>query len=267
MAKISEETRLHFQEAIQPYKNKIQQTLEKEKTMLNAMHSGDSDLNFKKLMLCEDMIYVSSLYVAQNSLSVKLMEVKNNDALNDARKTLYKAIINLEEIVSNTVDCSYSELDKYQERLENVPVDRRLHVIRKLGLAIDLLVESFGDNSKWKESFVEMRGRHAVVAKNFINMKQASKDYFDHDSKVYEVTVTYVRLIRSLLEKSAGEYRDRYELASRRIDDIRMGINLLIALRRVAMVLGDSEESEAIRKKALVWKNKMEADSKSGSAK
>ena len=43
MSKISEETRLHFSEAIQPYKGKITATLEKEKTMLNGMHKGDID--------------------------------------------------------------------------------------------------------------------------------------------------------------------------------------------------------------------------------
>ena len=63
------------------------------------------------------------------------------------------------------------------------------------------------------------------------------------------------------------EYRDRYELASRRLDDMRMAINLLIANRRIAMALGDNTESENIRKKALVWKTKMEADVKAGSSK
>ena len=139
--------------------------------------------------------------------------------------------------------------------------------MKKIGLAIDLLVDAFGENSKWKESFVEMRGRHAVVAKNFINMKQACKDYFDHNSPVYETTVTYIRLLRNLLDKCAMEYRDRYELASRRLDDMRMAINLLIANRRIAMALGDNTESENIRKKALVWKTKMEADVKAGSSK
>ena len=65
MAKISEETRLHFSEAIQPYKDKITKTLEKEKTMLNGMHKGDIDFENKKILLCEDMIYVASLYMAQ----------------------------------------------------------------------------------------------------------------------------------------------------------------------------------------------------------
>ena len=72
--------------------------LEKEKTMLNGMHEGDMDFENKKVLLCEDMIYIASLYMAENALSVKVMDVKNNDALNDARKMIYKAIIYLEEI-------------------------------------------------------------------------------------------------------------------------------------------------------------------------
>ena len=101
MSKVTEEARLHFNEAIQPYKDKINATLEKEKTMSNGMHEGDLDFENKKLLLCEDMIYVSSLYMALNSLSLKVMDVKNNDALNDARKILYKAIIYLEDIVTD----------------------------------------------------------------------------------------------------------------------------------------------------------------------
>lgn len=264
MAKISEETRLHFQEAIQPYKNKIQQTLEKEKTMLNAMHSGDSDLNFKKLMLCEDMIYVSSLYVAQNSLSVKLMEVKNNDALNEARKILYKAIIYLEDIVTNFIDVSYADLQKNQDTITNINIEKRYLIIRKLGLSIRIVKDSFGDNSKWKWSFVELEGRFSTVAKNLIDMKEASKDYFDPRAENYETTVLYIRLIIKLLNSSATGYRDRYELSTRRIDDMRDAIKYLLALRRLYVLLGNSEQAEEVKKKAIVWKDKMDADQKKG---
>ena len=43
MAKISEEMRLHFNEVITPYKEKISVLLAKVKTMLNGMHKGDID--------------------------------------------------------------------------------------------------------------------------------------------------------------------------------------------------------------------------------
>ncbi len=266
MAKISEETRLHFNESIQPYKSKIDNTLQKEKTMLNGMHKGDIDYENKKFILCEDMIYVSSLYMALNSLSLKLMEVKNNDALNDARKILYKAIIYLEDLVSNVIDCPYTDLSDYHEKIKNVNIARRYMIIRKLGLAITMLKDAFGDNSKWKWSFVELEGRFATVTKNLINMKTAVKDYFDPRADDYETTVLYIRLIQKLLNDSATAYRDKYELSTRRIDDMRNGIKYLLALRKLYIAIGNSEQAEEVKKKAVVWKDKMDADAKAGTS-
>lgn len=264
MSKISEETRLHFSEAILPYKEKVTQTLEKEKTMLNAIHGNDSSSVSKKILLCEDMIYVASLYIAQNSLSLKVMDVKNNDALNDARKVLYKAIIYLEDIVTNTIDIPFSDLVPLHENIVDVDVSRRYKIIRKLGLVINMLKEAFGDNSKWKWSFVELEGRYTTVAKNFIDMKKAAVDYFDPRSQSYEVTVLYVRMIIKMLNQSATAYRDKYELSTRRIDDMRNAIKYLLALRKLYILLGNSEQAEEVKKKAVVWKDKMDSDQKKG---
>lgn len=264
MAKISEETRLHFTEAIKPYKERIIQTLEKEKTMLNSMHPGDIDLETKKLTLCEDMIFISSLYVAQNSLSIKLMKVKNNDALNEARKILYKAIIYLEEIVTNAIDTPYSDLTPYQEKIQSVTIERRFLIIRKLGLAIRIIKDAFGDNSKWKWSFVELEGRFTTITKNLIDMRTAVKDYFDPRAESYETTVLFIRLIIKLLNNSATAYRDKYELSTRRIDDMRNAIKYLLALHRLYIILNNREQAEEIKKKAVVWKDKMDSDNKAG---
>ena len=264
MSKISEETRLHFSEVVQPYKDKITATLAKEKTMLNGMHNGDSDYEFKKFTLCDDMIYVASLYMAQNSLSLKVMEVKNNDALNDARKILYKAIIYLEEIVTDKIDIPYSDLIPNMDSIKNINIVKRYTLVRKLGLSINLLKDAFGDNSKWHWSFVELEGRFATVSKNLLDMKDCVKDYFDPRSENYETTVLYIRLITKLLNDSATAYRDKYETSTRRIDDMRNGIKYLLALRKLYIAIGNSENAEEVKKKAVVWKDKMDADHKAG---
>jgi hypothetical protein len=264
MSKVSEEARLQFSEAIQPYKGKITATLEKEKMMLGGMHKGDIDYENKKLLLSEDMIYTSSLYMAQNSLSLRLLDVKNNDALNDARKLLYKAIIYLEEIVSDTIDVPYIDLAPRLEPIHNVPIIRRYTLIRKLGLAITMLKDAFGDNSKWKWSFVELEGRFATVSKNLIDMKACVKDYFDPSCANYETTVLYIRMIQKQLNDSATAYRDKYELSTRRIDDMRNAIKYLLALRKLYIAIGDANQAEEVKKKAVVWKDKMDADHKAG---
>ena len=264
---ISQESRNEFAQTVEPIKKKISESLEKEKGMTLLMRTDNAGIEYKKIILSEEMIYVASLYMSINNVSLEILETKNNDALNDARKSIYKAIIYLEDIVSNIVDCPYSELTPKLENIVNTPIEKRFYLIRKLGLAIQLLVDAFGDNSKWKASFVELRGRFAVVAKNFIDMQKALKDYYDPRSPDYDNTVLYMRLICKLLDKSAMEYRDRYETATRRIDDMSLAIKLLNARRRIALLLHDSNGAEEIKKKAVVWKSKMEADAKSGASK
>jgi hypothetical protein len=266
MAKISEETREQLGLAVIPYHKQIDGLLAKEKTMLMLMQSDNSGQAYKKLQLAEDMIFISSLYMAENSLSIKILEVKNNDALNESRKTLYKAIIYLEEVVTNFIDVSYVDLSDKWETIANTPVSKRYQLVRKLGLSIRLLKDAFGENSKWKWSFVELEGRFAAVAKNFIDMRKGAKDYFDPRSLDYEVTVLYVRILQKLLEQSANGYRDRYELSTRRIDDMRNGIKFLLARHKLCLAIGDKANAEEIKKKAVVWKEKMDADQKSGSS-
>ena len=267
MAKISAEARELYNRKTEQYRERIGKSLEKEKNILDLIRKDSSGTAYKKLLLCDEMIYVSTLYMVMNSLSLEILTVKNNDALNDARKSLYKAVIYLEEIVSNLVDVPYPELDDRLSEISNTPLESRYYQIRKLGLAIRMLTDAFGENSKWRWSFVELEGRFAVVAKNMIDMKAAAKNYFDPRSLDYDTTVYCLRLIKKLLEKSAAAYRDRYELSTRRLDDISMAIHFLLALRRLCIVLGNVDEAEEIRKKALVWKEKMEADHKAGTSK
>ena len=267
MAKITDESREQFNAEADHYKKRIDEALEKKKSMLTVMKTDSVGIEYKKLILAEEMIYVATLYVQINGSSLKILGVKNNDALNDARKILYKAIIYLEEIVTNSINIAYSELSDQMEAISNTPIQKRYQLMQKLGLAIQMVIDGFGDNSKWKWSFVELQGRFAVVAKNLLDMKAAVKDYFDPNSPNYDSTVLYVRLVRKLVDDSATAYRDRYELSTRRIDDINAGINFLLASRRIAIALGSSDEAEEIKKKAITWKKLMEADQKSGKSK
>ena len=49
--------------------------------------------------------------------------------------------------------------------------EKRISLLRKLGYSIQAVAEGFGENTKWKWAFVELRGRFATVAKNFLNLK------------------------------------------------------------------------------------------------
>ena len=264
MGKIAAESRELFEKKMQPYKELVNQSFEKEKNLLSLITKDNTGVGYKKILLCEEMIYIASLYMTINNLSVTLLETKNTDSLNEARKILYKAIIYLEEVVSSFVDAPFADYEEKGAEIANVPFEKRFFLARKLGLAIRLLIDAYGDNTKWRWAFVELQGRYATVAKNMIDMKQASKDYFNPRSPDFDNTVFYLRLIKKLLNESATNYRDRYELSTKRIDDIRLAINYLLALRRINIMLNEKDQAEELKKKILVWKNKMETDQKTG---
>ena len=88
MAKITEESRASFKKVSEEYQNRINAIIEKEKAMLLVMKSETVGVEYKKLLLCEEMIFGATIYMAINSASLKILEIKNNDALNEARKLL-----------------------------------------------------------------------------------------------------------------------------------------------------------------------------------
>ncbi|MBR6913602.1 MAG: hypothetical protein IKN34_07340, partial [Treponema sp.] len=82
----------------------------------------------------------------------------------------------------------------------------------------------------------------------------------------YTTTVFYIRLVRKHLEISSKEYRDRYELATHRLDDMRAAVNYLGASRRIAVIIDEKSDAEEFKKKAQVWREKLESDQKKGLA-
>ncbi len=263
MGKVSNEDREVFKNSSKQYTEIINSELKKEKETLAAIKKDPSCAVQKRFELAEQMCYIASLYNAINTASVKMLEVKNNDALNDARKILYKAIIYLEELVTNVINTVPSDMTEKMEAIEEISLEKRYFLVRKLGLIIRMVIEAFGDNSKWKWSFVELEGRFAVVTKNMFDFKNYIKVYFDPGSPDYENTVLYVRLIKMLLDKSANAYRDKYELSSRRIDDMQNAINMVLAQRQVCLSLSEADDAEELKRKAASWKERMKADRKS----
>lgn len=262
MAKVTAESREQFNNDSAAYKAKIKEILAQEKALTSEIAKDKSQEGVLKIELAELMLYAASVHIIVNNMSWEIMNVKNEDALNDARKLIYKAIIYLEDIVTNIVDSTADDLKDRLPKIEAVPLEKRYYLTRKLGLTIQLVIDAYGDNSKWKWSFVEMQGRFIAVAKNMLDMPQVSKDYYDGASELHDISFYYIRLLKTWLPKCADNYREKYELSTRRADDMRMGINFLMAYRRLLVNFGDKDEAEEIKKKIQVWKSKMETDSK-----
>ena len=263
--KPSEEAKRRYAEYIQDYKNGILASLAREKTEREAMAREPATVPARKLSLAENNLDVVSLYLVMSSLSQTFLGVKNEAFLNDARKSLYKAIIYLEEIVSAAVDAPFSDYEQGLETISSFSDDSRLALVRKMGFTIDSLKEGYGEGTKWKWSFVELEGRFAAVAKNLLNLKTFVGG-MDPRSEGYSSRMAHLALARELLQTAADRYREKYELSTLRLDDFKVALAFLGASRRLHIVLGEAEQADVVKKKADVWRTKMEADLKKSEA-
>ena len=259
MAKAAEKSKDKFDEKIAIYRAAVQDICKQEQDIIDTVKKGNSDYGIKQLELSEIMLNLSSNYLIMNSMSISILGQKNEEMLNDARKSIYKSIIYLEGIVSKFVDASYSDYEEQLEMINAVTPAERYLLIRKMGLTIQLLENAYGDNTKWKWAFVDLEGRYTTVAKNIINMR----DYFlnsDPGSPHYQPTVFHLRLVKKLLEQAAKRYREKYELSTNLIDDFKMGISYLSALKRMNILSGDQLDADISKKKLDTWTNKLNAD-------
>ena len=261
MGKVSTEARRRYFDIVKDYKQAIEQSTAREKNILQVIERDDNGADYKRINLAEERLNLASLYLLLNRISLALLGVKNESFLNDARKSCYQSVIFLEEVVSGYVDVPFSDYGDAHERISGLDEAERYRLVRKLGFTIEAVEAAFGDNSKWRWSFVELEGRFAAVTKNLINMRTL-KAGLDPRVDGFEERMGHLKLAKDLLRKSADRYREKYELSTTRIDDFKLAIGYLAALRRIHAMLGESGDAESVKKKAEVWRQKMESDEK-----
>ncbi len=261
MAKVNEEARKKYFELIAPYKKSVSELNEAEKRIEVILKGNDPGESYKRLALAEDNLTVVSYYLVMNSLSVFLLGIRSDTALNEARRSCYKAIIQLEKVFTDLVNVPFSEYEENLKATESYPEMQRYALIRKTGLAINMVKLGFGEDTKWKYSLVELDARLATLAKNTLNLKTLVQG-MDIRSEGYRERIEYFNLVRKQLQYAADEYRRKYEVGAGRSDDFRKAINYLGALMRLSRLLGRQNEANSLKRKIDVWKVKLDDDLK-----
>ncbi|PIE04903.1 MAG: hypothetical protein CSA76_01775, partial [Spirochaetales bacterium] len=221
MAKVNAEARKKYFEHIAPFKQKINELNEKESRLEAILRNKDAGEPYKRISVAVDNLTVVSHHLVINALSVSLLGVKNENALNYARKACYRAIIQLEKVFSDFVDVPFSDYEEKLLATSSFPEIKRYELIRKCGLAINLVKDSLGENSRWKWSVVELEARLAAVAKNTLNLKTLLHG-MDPRREGYRERIDFFNLVRRLLQSAADSYRLKYEVSTKRMDDFRV---------------------------------------------
>jgi len=259
---------------VTPEKKQLFLTKAKEyKTVINKIEEDLSAMVTEQESATEDQkpyydfkvidFYMNQItqYLGINQTAQNIMGIKNEESLDEARKLIFKILILIEKLTSTVIDLPLSDVDKEQKKFEQYTDDERYNLIQRLFFQIENIEEAYGNNSKWKLSFVEVKGRAACCARNFLDYK-ALKAKSDPRMEGYLSRKRLKEIVENSLVEAASEYRKKYEIAGHSQEDMKKAMDLLRAVGRLYILENNAKALDKIKKTLILWKRKMESDAK-----
>ncbi len=257
MAKITDDQRNKFQEYIRFYKKRVEDITLEIKKKKSEQLSPTANKSIIQIQIAQLTMNQITILCGMNEISVDLMEVRNTAYLDKARQLLYEVLISLGDVVTNYLDVPFSEYSEKLSKLDGMSDKDKLNLIRQIGFCIDLVKRSFGDNTKWKWSFVEIDGRFAILCKNLFDLRRYQK--LDSPTETgFRERRSHISIIQKTILVASQEYREKYELSTKDIEDLKKGIDFQKALLRINNILGDTEKIENNKKQIEVWNSLLE---------
>lgn len=252
MAKITQKERDEYQQRIDLYKSKIDDILTKIKNNSLEMIKNKDKEPLLRIQNSNLYLNLITVYCGMNEISVNLLAVKNTAFLEKARQLLYESIMSIEKVVTNYLDVPFSDYSEQLNKISELNDTDRLNLVKKIGYSIDVVKENFGENTKWKWSFIEVEGRMAVITKNIFDLRRFQK-LDDPREAGFQDRREHIKIIQRLLLASSNGYREKFELSTKDLEDLKKAIDFQKTLLRINQLLGDNEKVENCKKQIDVW--------------
>lgn len=182
-----------------------------------------------------------------NELSVNMLGIKNNKSLDMAKSNFSKILQLMKENFGDEVDReSLRENEDYLAKVGKLNARQILDLTNRINDTFHSLKNSMGEDSKWKWLFVEMQAKVAIMIRNLINFSDIQK-YRDPRTEFFHDRREHLALAKESLEEAAKQYRTKYELSAKSREDLKRSIELLEALRKIHMILGESSEADKLK--------------------
>jgi hypothetical protein len=182
-----------------------------------------------------------------NELSVNMLGIKNNKSLDMAKSNFSRILQLMKENFGDEVDReSLKENEEYLAKISRLNARQILDLTNRINDTFHRLKNSMGGDSKWKWLFVELQAKVAIMIRNLINFSDIQK-YRDPRTEFFYDRREHLTLAKDSLEEAAKQYRTKYELSAKAREDLKRSIELLEALRKIHMILGESNEADKLK--------------------
>ena len=132
-----------FNESIKKYKGDIDVIDKRIKLMEKDIRTKKDALNgYRHVIIANEYLKIIGLYCAMNDESVQIMNFKNENYLNEARKLIYQVLIHLEDVVTPHIDIPPNDLEDKLEAIAKLNPQRKLNLLNAIGFRIQQVVDA-----------------------------------------------------------------------------------------------------------------------------
>ncbi len=238
---------------------------ELEKKIRELVSKKKSKPNIEPYYNLEIVTYLAKtidLYIQMSDLSVTMLGIKNSKSIDAAKSNFSKILQYMKETVGDEVDReSLKENEDYLARIDKLNPREILDLAYRINDTFAKLKERMGEDSKWKWLFVELQSKVAMIIRNLINFSNILK-YRDPREEFFRDRREHLGFAKESLEEAAKQYRTKYELSSKSREDLKKSIEILEALRKVHIVMGESNDADKLKTTIDAAKQTLEAGDK-----
>ncbi len=213
--------------------------LEKEISILKKSSKKDKKISpYFRLGIVGKLLETVSLRIKMSNESKRMLGVKKMGILDIAKKDIYKIFSELEQVVTLEMGESLDFNRKQLDAIKLFNPKQKLNLHKHLKKSIQQLIQSYGENTKWKWSFPYLWAKLAVVTKNIYDFREAQKKRDPRYEFFYDLQ-EHLQAIKDSLFFAATEYANKFRLSTKSPSDIIYAVKLLEYLKRVCIITGD----------------------------
>ena len=261
MAVVSKAEKAAYNDEIKDIKREVDQIKKSINEAFSKRKKNPNILRYYSLEMASKEMDAIDNFVKMNDLSIEMLKIKNNTYLENARKEFYKVLQHMEEVVGADLDRSLKENDEYLATINKFNPKQILAFVQRMHRILNTLKNKFGQESKWKWSFVEWQARAAVITKNITSFSEIAK-YRDPRVEFFHERRELMQLSKESLTEAARQFRTKYEMAGKARDDLKKSIDYLAALRKIHVLFGEDTEATKLKNIIDAANMALEADDK-----
>ena len=256
---LTKEQKNEFNEGLTDFKVYLEE-LKKESNLYKMQMKKSKSLEpYMNIALATNSVKMINTIILVNELSVNILKINANNYLELGKKEISNMIAYVDKACGNELEGSLTENEEYLANLGEFKPLQRLNLLKAMGDTSRKLMNAFGSNSKWKWFWPDIYFKLTVNAKNLFDFKAYEKGHDQLSDPDHYVYREHFNLIVESANSTAQFYRQKFDMATQDVGDLKNSILMLDLNRRIFQITGEKEDLEKTKVLLESLKDKVES--------